>query len=246
MTLWRLELLRLVRSFRWIILAAVYGFFGLLGPLTARYLPEIIERFDATAAAGLPEFSPPDGITQYVGNAQQLGILAVAFVAAAALAIDSKVELAVFFRTRAPMRTLMTPRLIVNAVAAALAFTFGAAIAFVGTGLLLEWIDIGPFAVGVLLQCVYLAFAVAVVGLMASIVRKVVTTALLSIGVLIVLGLLTLVPPIAPWLPSDLAGALDELIRGGDFDYWRSLVATAALVVALPAVAILRLERREV
>ena len=50
----------------------------------------------------------------------------------------------------------------------------------VGTGLLLEWIDLGAFAVGVALQCVYLAFAVAVVGLAASIVRKTVSTAVKS------------------------------------------------------------------
>ena len=233
------------RSLRWIILVAVYGFFGILGPLTARYLPDIIERFEGTTA-GLPEFGPPDGITQYVGNAQQLGILAVAFVAAAALAIDSKVEIAVFFRTRAAMRDLVTPRLVVNAIAAGAAFAFGAVIAYVGTGILLDWVDLGPFVVGVALQCVYLAFAVAVVALMASLVRKVVTTALLSVGVLILLGVLTLVSPIAPWLPSDLAGAIDQLIRGADFEYWRSLLATIALIVALPALSVYRLGRREV
>lgn len=245
MTLWRLEFVRLFRSLRWVILAAVYGFFGVIGPLTARFLPDLIERIEGTTA-GLPEFGPPDGITQFVGNAQQFGLLAVAFVAAAALAIDSNVELSVFFRTRASMRDIVTPRLVVNAAAAAAAFVFGAVIAYVGTGILLDWVDLGPFIVGVALQCVYLAFAVAVVGVMASVVRKVVTTALLSVGVLILLGVLTLVSPVAPWLPSDLAGAIDRLIRGGDFDYWRSLVVTLVLIASLSALTIRRLDRREV
>ncbi len=131
-------------------------------------------------------------------------------------------------------------------MAAAVAFVFGAVIAYVGTGILLDWVDLGTFAVGVALQCVYLVFAVAVVALMASLVRKVVTTALLSVGVLLLLGVLTLIPQLAPWLPSDLAGALDELIRGGDFAYWRSLVGTLVLIAALPAIAVVRLERREV
>lgn len=245
MTLWRLEFVRLFRSLRWIILAAVYGFFGVIGPLTARFLPALIERIEGTTA-GLPEFGPPDGITQFVGNAQQFGLLAVAFVAAAALAIDSNVELSVFFRTRASMRDIVTPRLVVNAGAAAAAFVFGAVIAYVGTGILLAWVDLGPFIVGVVLQCVYLAFAVTVVGVMASVVRKVVTTALLSVGILILLGVLTLVSPVAAWLPSDLAGAIDRLIRGGDFDYWRSLAVTVALIASLSTLAIRRLDRREV
>jgi ABC-2 type transport system permease protein len=245
MTLWRLELLRLVRSYRWIILAAVFGFFGILGPLTARFLPDIVERFD-DSGLGMPEMGPPDGITQYVGSAQQFGLIAIAFVAAAALAIDSNTELSVFFRTRVSMRDLFTPRFVVNSIAGALAFAFGAAIAYVGTGVLLAWLDFGSFAIGVALQCVYLVFAVAVVALAASIVRKTISTAVLAIGVLILLGILTVVPPIAPWLPSDLAGALDGLIRGGDFEYWRALAVTVVLIVVLPIIAINRLGHREV
>ncbi len=245
MTLWGLEIVRLVRSMRWLILAAVYGFFGLLGPLTARYLPEILERVDPEGPT-LPEFVPADGILQYVGNAQQLGILAVAFIAASALALDSNTELSVFFRTRASIPALLTPRLVVNALAAGAGFTFGAVIAYVGTGVLLGWVDFVPFLVGVLLHCVYLAFAVVVVCLMASIVRKVVTAALLTLGALILVAVLTLLRPVSPWLPSDLSGALDALIRGGEFVYWRSLAATVLLSAVILVVAVKRFERREV
>jgi ABC-2 type transport system permease protein len=244
-TLWGLEVVRLFRSKRWLILAAVYGFFGLLGPLTARYLPDILERVDPEGPA-LPEFGPADGILQYVGNAQQLGILAVAFIAASALALDSNTELSVFFRTRASIPKLLTPRVVINAIAASVAFTFGALIAYVGTGVLLGWVDFVPFLIGVLLHCVYLAFAVVVVCLMASIVRKVVTTALLTLGALILFAVLTLIRPIARWLPSDLAGALDALIRGGDFVYWRSLAATVVLSAVILVVAMRRFEHREV
>ena len=45
MNLWRLEWLRLVRTKRWIALVGIYVFFGLLGPLSARYMGEIVERF---------------------------------------------------------------------------------------------------------------------------------------------------------------------------------------------------------
>lgn len=244
MTLWRLEWLRITRTFRWVILAAVFGFFGALGPLTARYLPDIMDAVGE--GASVPEMGPADGITQYLANVQQIGLLAVAFVAAAALAIDSNVELAVFFRTRASIRDILVPRLVVNAVLMAIAMVFGATIAYVGTGILLDWVDLGSFLVGLALQCLYLAFVVVVVGLMGSLVRKVVTTALLSVGLLIALGLLTLLPQLAPWLPSHLLGALDQLIRGGDFEYWRALVGTIVLIIALPAITIVRLERREV
>lgn len=41
---WRLEWLRLTRTPRGIALAGVYLFFGLFGPVTAKYLQDIVNR----------------------------------------------------------------------------------------------------------------------------------------------------------------------------------------------------------
>ena len=246
MTLWRLEWLRLWRTQRWLILLAVYGAFGLIGPLTARYLPELMESMGEDVVGTLPPMGPPDGITQYVGNAQQIGLLAVAFVGAAALAIDAKEEISVFFRTRASVRDIVLPRFVANASVAALAFVIGMVIAYVGTGILLDWLDLDAIVIGTLLQMLYMVFAIAVITFVASVVRGVPATALLSVGTLIVIGLLGLVPRLAPWLPGELVGAVDALIRGGDFEYWRSASTAIVLTAVLVIVAIRRLERREV
>ncbi|MCL1598996.1 MAG: hypothetical protein M3094_07420 [Actinomycetia bacterium] len=247
MTLWRLEFLRLWRTQRWLILLAVFGVFGALGPLTARYLSELVEAFGGQEAIGqIPPMTSADGITQYVSNAQQMGLLAVAFIAASALALDAHREIAVFFRTRAPLRDIVVPRFVVSAAAAVGAFAVGSVIAFVGTGILLEWLDPWSMAIGVALQSLYLVFVVAVVAWVSSVVRSVPATALISIGSLIVLGLLSLVSPLAPWLPSNLVGALDVLIRGGGFGFWRSTAVTTALIGVLIPWAITRLQRREI
>jgi hypothetical protein len=44
---------------------------------------------------------------------------------------------------------------------------------------------------------------------------------------------LSFVPQIAPYLPSQLVGATDWLVRGGDFEFWRAVVATIALTMVL-------------
>lgn len=246
MNLWRLEWLRLWRTQRLLILLAVFGSFGALGPLTARYLPEIMDSIGEDAVGALPPMTPPDGITQYLGNAIQIGMLAVAFVAAAALAFDAKAEIAVFLRTRASVRDIFIPRFVVAAAASVAAFAVGMVIAYVGTGLLLEWLDVGPVIIGSLLFMLYLVFAVAVVGVVASFLRSVPGTALVSVGALIILGLLSIVDVAAPWLPGALVGAIDSLIRGGEFDYWRSVVVTIVLIGGMVAFSIRRLESREV
>ena len=245
MNLWNLEVLRLWRTQRWLILFAVYGVFGVLGPLTARYLPDLIESIDEASVSSLPAMTAEDGITQYIGNAAQIGLLAVAFVGAAALAFDANTEMAIFLRTRATVRQIFTPRFVVTSVAAVAAFFFGMAIAYIGTGILLEWLDLGPVVVGSVLQAVYLVFAVATIGLVSSFIRKVPGVALLSVGLLILIALLSLIPALAPWLPSELIGAIDVLIRGGEFDFWRSLVVTILLIGGMVTVSIQRLESRE-
>lgn len=245
MNLWNLEILRLWRTQRWLILFAVYGVFGLLGPLTARYLPDLIESIDESAVGTLPQMTPEDGITQYIGNAAQMGLLAIAFVGAAALAFDANTEMAIYLRTRATIREIFTPRFVVTSVAAVAAFSFGMVIAYVGTGVLLEWLDLGAVMIGSLLHAMYLVFAVAVIGLVSSFIRKVPGVALLSVGLLILMALLALIPAVAPWLPSELVGAIDILVRGGDFDFWRSLAMTILLIAGMVAFSIHRLERRE-
>jgi len=246
MSLWRLEWLRLWRTQRLMILLAVFGALGLLGPLTARYLPDLMESFGEEAVGAVPPMTPPDGITQYMGNAIQIGMLAVAFIGAAALVFDAKPEIAVFLRTRASIRDIFVPRFAVAAAASAATFGFGMVIAYVGTGVLLEWLDLWAVIVGSVLFMLYLVFAIALVGVVASILRSVPGVALVSVGALIILGLLSIVGALAPWLPGALVGAIDSLIRGGEFEYWRSIVATLILIAAMVPFAIRRLEAREV
>jgi ABC-2 type transport system permease protein len=186
-----------------------------------------------------------DGITQYVGNAAQIGLLAVVFVAAAALAFDAKPEMAVFLRTRSSVKDIVVPRFVVSAVASLAAFAVGMATAYVLTGILLDWLDATAVAGGGVLFGLYLAFVVAVVAVVASFIRSVPGVAMLSVGILIVLALGGLVPQLAPWLPSELVGATDALIRGGDFDFWGAVVITVALSIGLLVISIKRLEQRE-
>jgi ABC-2 type transport system permease protein len=153
--------------------------------------------------------------------------------------------MAIFLRTRSDVRDIVVPRYVVSFVASVVGFVIGMTIAYVLTGLLLGWLDAVAVAIGSALFGLYLAFAVAVVALVASLVRSVPAVAMLSAGVLVVLALAGLVPQIAPYMPSELVGAADWLIRGGEFDFWRAVVTTVGLTLAMLAISIRRLETRE-
>jgi ABC-2 type transport system permease protein len=246
MSLWRLEILRLLRTHRIWILLGVFVFFGALGPLTARFLPEIVEAVGGGVEIAVPPPSPELAMSGYLGNALQIGVLAVAFVAAAALAFDARPEMAVYLRTRTTIRQILTPRYATNIAAVVLSFFIGTVIAYVGSVLLIDAPRLGGSVVAALLLGVYLSFAVALTGLAASLVRSVPGAALITVGALIVIGIIGLIPPIDPWLPSNLVGSFDALISGAEFDYWRSLVVTIVASVGCISASFVLMGRREV
>lgn len=247
MNLWRLELLRLTRTYRWMILFGVYGFFGVLGPVTAAYLDEILGRLGGGVVMVVPDPRPVDGIVQFISNASQLGLLGVVIVAAAALAVDARPEVAAFLRTRVRRASaLVVPRYVVVTMASVAALVVGTALAWGMTVVLIGALPAGLVAIGTIYGALYLAFVVAVVAAVAGLARSLTGTVFASLAVLLTLPILGLASAVKPWLPSELLAAVAAVIEGvpaGDFAraVGVSLVASALLL----AFAVHRSERRE-
>ncbi|PKQ25220.1 MAG: ABC transporter [Actinobacteria bacterium HGW-Actinobacteria-4] len=240
MNLWKLEVLRLVRTKRWIALLAVYVFFGLLGPVTARYMENILGLAGGElegAIINFPDPTPVDGMIQYVSNAGQIGTLVAMVVAAGALAFDAIPEMGVFLRTRVPsVWRILLPRLVVPFAAASLAFTLGALAAWYETWALLGPLAAGDVLPGIAYGIVFLAFVVALVAAIAQVSRSVLGTVMTSVVILLVMPLLGLIDAIARWMPTSLLNALAEIPAGNPAsDYVGAtvvaLVASAGLVV---------------
>ncbi|WP_291377488.1 hypothetical protein [Demequina sp.] len=238
MTLWKLEWLRLKRRRTWVALAAVYVVFGMIGPLTARYMKQILSSVGSSDGMVItaPDPVPADGMIQFVSNAVQIGTLVVVIVAAGALAFDAIPEMGVFLRTRVtPAWRILVPRLVVSFLAASAAFILGAGTAWYETAVLIGPLDAGPVLGGTALGVVFLAFVVALTGAVAQRMRTVLGTVMTSLVILVSMPLLGLAPAISRWLPTSLANALADLPGGGTMDdYWPALgvtvVATALLV----------------
>lgn len=247
MTLWRVELLRLLRTGRIWIIVGIYVLFGVIGPLGARYLAEIIARFGGGVEMVVPEPTALDGMGQFHSQAGQIGLLAVLAVAAAALAFDSREEWAAFLRTRTPsVRQLLLPRVVASTVAAVIGLAVGSAVAALLTGILIAPVAPSDLLVGIVLGGLYLAFAVSVVAVASSIAEQTMSTVLLAVGVLIVLPVLQIVPAIQDWIPSQLLGATTALMAGASVvDLLPAVAVTVVVVPLLLAVAERRLAYRE-
>ncbi len=247
MNLWKLEWVRLVRTRRLIGLVGVYVFFGFLGPLSVRYMEQILENFGGGVQIIVPEPMPADGIAAYVGNAAQIGLLVSVGIAAAALAFDAKPQMGIFLRTRvAGVLDILTPRYVVMTAAVVGAFVLGSITALYESVVLMGPLPIGNWAVGTALGSLYLAFAVAVVALVAARAKSVLVTVVVVVGILLALPIVGVAPAIGEWLPSYLVGAVDGMVRGNGFsEYLRATVVTVALTAASLGLAVRLAERRE-
>jgi ABC-2 type transport system permease protein len=222
MTLWRLEILRLTRTKKWVALAGVYVAFGMMGPLSARYMKQILARFgtsDGTVIT-VPDPTPADGMVQFVSNASQIGTLVVVIIAAGALAFDAIPEMGVFLRTRVnPVWKILVPRVVVSFVVAAAAYLLGTGVAWYETWALLGAPRAVPVLAGAALGVVFLAQRM----------RSVLATVMTSLIVLIAMPILGLAPALNRWLPTSLANALADLPSGGTMhDYWPALGVSVA------------------
>jgi ABC-2 type transport system permease protein len=248
MNLWRLEWLRLTRTHRLLALVGVYVFFGLTGPLTARYLSAIFGRLGTEGVrVEFPDPVPADGIAQFVGNTSQIGLLVVVLVAASALAFDARREMAVFLRTRvSAVRDIVIPAYVVNAGAAAVALVAGSLAAWYETTVLLGAVPVAGMLIGTALGALFLAFAVALTAAVAAVMRGVAATAGVTLAGLLGLAILGGLTPLGRWLPTRLAGAITELVRGASVGDYAPAVATSLVAtVAAVTVAVRVGSRRE-
>jgi len=248
MTLWRLEIARTIRTSRGAAVIAVYAFFGLLGPITAAYINEILARFTTEGMqVVMADPTPLDGIIQFVSNASQLGLLAVVIVAAAALAVDARPEIAAFLRTRVGRPAdLVLPRYVVATVTSATALVVGTAIAVATTVTIIGDLPIGRVVAGTGFGIAYLAFATAVVAAIAGFVRSQLAVVFATIVALLTLPILGILETLRPWLPSSLLMSVAAIVAGEPAtEYLRALAVAVVVTVGLLAIAIRRVAVRE-
>jgi ABC-2 type transport system permease protein len=249
MSLWRLEWLRLTRTPRALTLAAVFVFFGLLEPAVARYQGQIFSHVGNGVRITFPPATPAQGISSYASELSGVGLIVVVVIAAGAFSFDAHQGLATFLRTRvASIWQLVAPRFAVWAAAAALAYLLGTLAAWFETGLLIGAPAAAGLLAGIGCGAVYLAFAVAITALAASVVRNTLATVGIALAVLLLLPIAGTINAVDAWLPTTLASAPADLASRTHqlSHYLPTFAVTVAAGAASLAVAVRRLRAREI
>jgi len=237
----RKEMLEQWRTYRLLIVVAVFVVFGMTSPLVAKFLPEMLKAIPGATQAILAAFPKPtvvDAIGQYIKNMSQFGILLALLVAMGVVVQEKERGTAAFFLTRPVSRETF-----VLAKFASLAVTFIASLTIAALGcwyytyVLFEPLAWGPFlALNGLMLVVFLVY-MAVALLASTLARSQGIAVGLAFVALIVIGLGGSLPTIGDYFPGRLfSWGMTQMLGRTDTAwpaFWISLgIITVALVAA--------------
>ncbi len=256
-TLLRKELLEQWRTYRFLIVAVVLVFFGLTSPLLARYTPELMKSVPGVPpelAAVIPPPTVADAVGQYVKNLAQFGILLALFIPMAAVAQEKERGTAAMVLSKPVRRSSF---LFAKFVALALVFLAGlllaALAAYYYTGVLFQWLDVGPYAALNGLLFVYLLFFMTL-SLLASTLAR---TQFAAVGMALVFFILeaivaAAIPALGRYMPGALISWGTAMLLGlgsapsMQTAAWGAVAVCLAVIVAVLLGAWVSLQRQEI
>src|SRR6478752_892061 len=235
----RKELLEAWRTRRLPVVAVLFLVLGIVSPLTARYLPDIVKALGGgQVPIPIPTPVAADALAQLEKNLGQLGALAAIAIAMGSVAGELDRGTAALVLAQPVTRgAFLAAKLTAIAVVLGIAMLLAAAAAYVYTMVLFEPQPVGGWLAMTLLSWLALTAWAALTFLASAATGS--TTAAAGIGfvALIGLSLASIVPAIDRLLPTGLIGPATLLASGGGatVDGGRLLTALIGTLVIIGA-----------
>ena len=229
------ELLEAWRTLRLPVAAGVLALAGIISPLLARFTPQLVEALAGQSGAIPIAFPPPtvaDAVLQVLKNVGQFGALAAIVLSMGVVAGEVDRGTAAFILVKPVSRlAFLTAKVATIAIELAVGTALAVAAAAIYTAVLFEPVALGGWVgLGVTLWLSLTAYA-SVAFLGSALARSTVGAAAIGVAGLVVIGVLSAIPPLAPLLPGGLAQLGGELALGRPApDLGRSLLSTLVLI----------------
>ena len=249
-TVFRKEMLEQWRTYRFLIVAAVFAAFGLASPLLAKFTPEMLKSIPGVPPellAAIPAPTVTDAITQYVKNMSQFGILLALLMTMGVVVQEKERGTAAFFLTRPVSRETF---LLAKFASMTVTFIASLSIAAVGcwyyTYVLFEPLAWGPFLVlnGLMLIIFLVYMALSLLG--STLARSQGIAVGLAFAALIVIGGIGSLPSIGNYFPGRLFSWGVTLMTGGIDTAWPAFGISLGIIAAALIIACIVFRRQEV
>jgi ABC-2 type transport system permease protein len=245
------ELREQLRTNRFIAVVAVFVLFGVIGPLTDRYMKELIDAVGSQSGGFTIQVPGPslEGVAaQVLKNLSEFGIICALLLAMGSVAWEKERGTAGMILTKPASRAaFLAAKLVAMSATLGVGVILGCGIAYVYTWLLYPSVfPIGGYvAMAVLLWWMTVIFA-AITLMGSTVTRSAVAAAGIGLVALIVFGIVGALPVVGPYMPSSLGDPALKLVLGNDAgDILGPVLFNVALVPALFGITWLAFRRQE-
>jgi ABC-2 type transport system permease protein len=220
-TLLAKEMREQLRTGRLVAVAAVFILFGIVGPLTDRYMKELMNAL-GEQGGGFTITVPPPSLAgaagQILKNLSQFGIICALLLAMGSVAWEKERGTAGMILTKPASRAAFLAAKLTAISATLLAgVVLGCGLGYLYTLILYpEVFGLGGYvAMSLLLWWMLVGFA-AITMLGSTLTRSAAAAAGIGLVAMLVLSVLSSLPVVGPYMPISLATAASDLVMGRD------------------------------
>lgn len=250
LVLLRKELLESWRTRRLPVVLVLFILIGLISPLTARYLPEILElALGDELTVPIPPSTVADAVLQIQKNFAQFGGLTAIILAMGLVATEKERGTAAFVLVKPASRgAFLGAKLTALGLVMAMAIALATVLGWIYTAILFEPMPaLGWVWLSILAWLALMAWG-SITFLASTITGSAMAAAGVGVGALLGLSLLAAIPPVGRWLPSGLDPASLAFAAGLPVvteDLVSAVIGTVALIAVGGIGALLAFRRQE-
>lgn len=234
-----------LRTYKLLIVVAVFLLLGLGTPLLLHYLPSLLENTGGTQIP-VPDFTAADVVSEYFGSITQIGILVVILVSMGAVARERERGTAVMTLSKPVGRdTFIVSKLAALSVTFGLGLAGGAGVCYLYTKILFSELDGPSFIVANLLVALFFLVCLSVTLLCSTLFKSQLAAGGLALVVIVILWLLSFIPQLELYAPMGTIGWGQRIIAGSGPSAWWAVGISLGLVALCTVLAWQTLLRKE-
>lgn len=241
------ELKEQLRSYKLIIVCAVFVLFGFAMPLSIKYLPELVKLAgDEGVKIEFPAPTAVQALQEYARNMVQIGVLVAVLVTMGAIAREREQATAAMTLTKPVSRgAFVLAKLLAVSTTFALAVAVGAFACYLYTLVLFgEANGVGFLALN-LLMGLFFVVCLSITLLCSSFFKNQLAAGGVALVAIIVLSLLSSIPWIGPFMPGQLPSWGAAIVAGANSSAWRALGMSLTLIILCVIASWQTLQRQE-
>jgi len=234
-----------LRTYKLLIIVAVFLLLGLGTPLLLNYLPLLLENTGGTPIP-IPDFTAADVVREYFGTITQMGIVVVILVSMGAVARERERGTAVMTLSKAVGRgTFIASKLAALSVTFGLGLAAGAGACYLYTTILFTELNASSFIAVNLLAGLFLLVCLSVTLLCSTLFKSQLAAGGLAFVVVVGQWPLSLIPQLELYAPIGMISWGQRIIAGSGPSAWWAVGISLALVALCTVLAWQTLLRKE-